>query len=405
MLFKRIFFCLFTLSIAFTLTGAPAIAREGMELKWEKVFGQNKIDMAYATCQTSDGGYIVTGKSVPIYNYGTQYFDATLLKLDSQGLLQWQRFYGGSGDDCGSAVLQTSEGGYIMAGITQKPFSSKANTDVYLVKTDASGRKQWEKYYGGEGDDTAASIRQTGEGDYIITGETVSPENGNVDVYLIKVNKDGNKVWEKIFGGYETDSGTYVRNTRDGGYIVAGKTFSPATGGYDVYLVKTDAEGKKLWEKNYGGKGWDTASMVEQTSDGGFIVTGQTSSYRDGNFDLYLLKTDHLGNKLWEKNMVINDWSTGKWVRQTPEGEYLAAGWATTANSDTHSFFLVRLSACGDKLKEYTLKNGKFNENFPLEQTADGGFIIAGWWLDALKNNRYSNDDFQYYLANLAAKN
>ncbi|WP_104371243.1 hypothetical protein [Desulfocucumis palustris] len=400
---KRIFFCIFTL-FAFIMAVTPAVAREGMNLEWEKYFGSPKIDMAYAACQTSDGGYIVTGKSLPANNSEASYYNAALLKLDSLGLLQWQKIYGGAGDDCGSAVLQTSDGGYLIAGETPKPYSVLANTDVYLVKTDASGNKLWERNYGGDNDDTAACISKTREGDYVITGETGSPENGNVDVYLIKINKDGNKIWERAFGGPDTDSGAWVSQTGDGGYIVAGKTFS-AAGGYNAYLLKTDPEGNKLWEKNYGGPGWDTAGMVEQTSDGGFIVTGQTSSFSNGNFDLYLLKTDQLGNKLWERNLVINDWSTGKWVRQTPEGEYLAAGWSTSANSPNPSFLLVRISAGGEKLKEYTLENRKFNENFPVRQTADGGFIIAGWWADTLKSSETSNDDFQYYLAKLAAKN
>jgi hypothetical protein len=160
--------------------------------------------------------------------------------------------------------------------------------DVYLIKVDANGNIRWNKTFRGGGSTLGYSVQQTSDGGYIIIGETLS--YGGYDVYLIKVDANGNMQWSKTFGGTGDDRGYSVQQTSDGGYIIVGVTRSYGAGLEDVYLIKVDANGNMQWSKTFGGQGWDAGYSVQQTSDGGYIIVGWTTSYGAGGADVYLIK-------------------------------------------------------------------------------------------------------------------
>jgi hypothetical protein len=192
------------------------------------------------------------------------------------------------------AVQQTTDGGYIVAGGTSS--IGAGNSDVYLIKTDANGNTLWTKTFGGTGDEYAYAVQQTTDGGYIVAGDTNSFGAGNRDWYLIKTDANGNTLWTKTFGGTAVDYATAVQQTMDGGYIVAGITNSFGAGNADAYLIKADTNGNTLWTKTFGGTDYDTAYAVRQTADGGYIVAGGTVSFGAGTGDMYLIKTDASGN-------------------------------------------------------------------------------------------------------------
>jgi hypothetical protein len=211
-----------------------------------------------------------------------------LSPVKAQPQVEWEKTYGGKGDDWGLCVQQTSDGGYIIVGRTDS--FGEGGGDVYLIKTDAYGNMQWSKTYGGEKNDFGYCVRQTSDGGYIIVGETSSFGEGRCDVYLVKTDSNGNIVWSKTYGGGWEDVGFCVQQTSDGGYIIVGYTWSFGEGRCDVYLVKTDAYGNMQWSKTYGGKEDDWGHCVRQTSDGGYIIVGATKSFGAGNEDVYLIK-------------------------------------------------------------------------------------------------------------------
>jgi hypothetical protein len=255
------------------------------QVEWEKTFGGQNSDWGFSVQQTSDGGYIIVGTT---WSYGAGEADVYLIKVDANGNMQWSRTFGGAREDRGFSVQQTRDGGYIIVGSTTS--YGAGLYDVYLIKVDANGNMQWSKTFGGTGHDVGYSVQQTRDGGYIIVGYTESYGAGGYDVYLIKVDANGNMQWSRTFGGSGDDEGYSVQQTSDGGYIIVGSTTSYGAGGSDVYLIKVDANGNMQWSRTFGGARDDGGSSVQQTSDGGYIIVGYTASYGAGGSDVYLIK-------------------------------------------------------------------------------------------------------------------
>ena len=321
---KRVFGIIF-LAIIFAIV-LPAIGENGDEgISFEATYGAGEHeDCGYSVQQTADGGYIIAGKT---WSYGAGEEDVYLIKTDSYGNEEWGKTFGGASRDCGYSVQQTKDSGYIIAGATSS-YGAGAG-DVYLIKTDPHGNKEWEKTFGGASYDWGSSVQQTADGGYIIAGNTYSYGAGERDVYLIKTDPYGNKEWEKTFGGADWDSGYSVQQTKDGGYIIAGNTLSYGAGEEDVYLIKTDPHGNKEWGKTFGGADCEYGLSVQQTADGGYIIAGKTYSYRVWDSDVYLIKVK--GENMEPPNVTSGHLVTSDlWIRaviQTEEKGPIEAVW------------------------------------------------------------------------------
>jgi len=309
---------------------------------WAKIYGGASDDTAFSVQQTSDGGYILAGVT---RSFGAGGYDALLIKADASGNVQWAKTYGGTSGDYAYSVQQTSDGGYIVVGYTNS--FGAGDYDIFLIKADASGNVQWAKTYGGTSGDYAYSVQQTSDGGYIVAGRTYSFGAGYYDIFLIKTDASGNVQWAKTYGGTSGDYAYSVQQTSDGGYIVAGTTWSFGAGYYDIFLIKTDASGNVQWAKTYGGTDYDWAYSVRQTSDGGYIVAGYTQSFGAGDYDIFLIKTDANGNISWAKTYGGTDYDWAYSVRQTSDGGYIVAGY-TASFGAFGDIFLIKTDANGN---------------------------------------------------------
>jgi len=257
---------------------------------WFKHYGGSSSDDAYSIQQIPDGGYIVAG-ATGSYTHGS--YDFAIYKLNSSGNKVWFKHYGGPSTDYALSIQQTSDGGYIMAGYTDS--YTYGSYDFAIYKLNSSGNKLWFKHYGGTNDDRGWSIQQTSDGGYVVAGYTNSYTYGNDDCAIYRLDSNGNKVWFKHYGGTSGDRGYSIQQTSDGGYIVAGYTESYTHGSSDFAIYKLNSSGNKVWFKHYGGTNNDHANSIQQTSDGGYVVAGYTYSYGSADFAIYKLDSD--GNK------------------------------------------------------------------------------------------------------------
>ena len=357
---------------------------------WKRVYDKTWDpcdDIGYSIVEASDGGYVITGKTVPEPNASD---DVYILKVNSNGEIIWGRSYGGDRPDGGNWVDRTSDGGYIVAGYTVS--FGHGHRDIYLIRVDSLGDSLWAKTYGGESSDEAFSVQQTIDKGFIIAGRTYSFGEGMADIYLIKVNRNGDTVWTRTYGGRSTDWSNSVRQTTDGGYIIVGGTYSFGSGFTDVYLIKIDGKGKVVWEKTFGGKSSDVGKSIQQTSDGGFIIVGSTWVKDRRNYDLYIIKTDYSGNTEWEKKYGGEHGDIGNHIIEDSDGGYVIVG---------HTYMdvlILKLDGDGNMLWSETIGEDSKSKNwqdvsdvyydigYSVLKSSDGAYVIVGssgssnWW-------------------------
>jgi PKD repeat protein len=345
--------------------------------EWNRTYGRSNIDVGYDARQTTDGGYIITGYT---RSYGAAGHNVWLIKTDSLGDMVWNKTFGGANDDEGQSVRQTTDGGYIIAGWTKS--SGAGMKDLWLIKTDSLGNKLWERLYGGANDDGATCVQQTTDGGYIVTGYTSSYGTGSVDVWLIKTDSLGNQQWSKTLGGYGSDGAWCVQQTEDGGYIFTGWTYSYGPGYVgNVWFVKTDDLGNQQWNKTFGGTDVDRGYWVQQTTDGGYVITGYTASSGAGLDDMLLIKTDTSGNEEWSKTFGGTGRDYGNMVQQTIDGGYIIAGYTLSYGAGSEDVWLVKTDALGNEQWDRTYGGIYSDVGYSVQQTTDMGYIIAGYTL------------------------
>ena len=349
-------------------------AETAPEEAWNKTFGGYSTERGWSVQQTSDGGYILAGDT---RSYGAGGSDFWLVKTDSDGNKEWDKTFGGTGLEWPCSVQQTSDGGYILAGRTD--LYGAGNIDFWLVKTDSNGNKEWDKTFGGTSGDEAHSVQQTFDGGYILAGDTGSyGATGNSDFWLVKTDSEGAKQWDRTFSGFCSDGAESVQQTSDGGYILAGYTDSYGDSGFDFWLVKTDSSGNKEWDKTFGGTDRDEAYSVQQTFDGGYILAGNTKSYGAGGSDFWLVKTDSNGNKEWDKTFGGTITELARSVRQTSDGGYILAGCTGSYGAGSLDAWLVKTDSDGNKEWDMTFGGTDDDRAQSVHQTSDGGYILAG---------------------------
>lgn len=329
--------------------------------EWERTYAKGN---GQSVQQTSDGGYIITGSF--FLSNGLE--KVVLIKTDSNGDTLWAKNYGTNDYQSGQSVVQASDGGYIVLGYT---LSTGEYSDLLIIRTDDNGDTLWTKTYGGSGPDYGRCIQQTTDGGIIITGSSAAIDSF-YKILLHKLDENGNIIWIRNYSGYRHAFGNTVQQTIDGGYIVTGLV-ELDNNKYHTILIKKDENGFTTWTKFYE----DTFFIASgiQTNEGGYIITGSRYSIDSGD-DVSLLKTDENGDSLWCKNYggIYSD--VGNFVQQTMDGGYIITGNKNLNGYQSTNLYLIKTDINGDTL--WTRTYGDKSTGESVQQTIDGGYIITG---------------------------
>ena len=345
-----------------------------LNAQWARIFGGDNDDETRYIHQTTDGGYIVAGVTE---SFGAGGSDIWVLKLSPSGEIEWQKTYGGTEVYC---VQQTSDGGYIVAGET--------SSDIWVLKLFSNGDIEWQKTYGGSDSDYPRSIQQTSDGGYIVAGTTESFGAGGRDAWILKLSSSGEIEWQKTYGGNGSDNAASIQQTSDGGYIAAGYS-SSFTETYDFWVLKLSPNGEIEWQKTYGG---NIARSIQQTSDGGYILAGWDSSFGAGGYDMWILKLSSNGDVEWQNAYGRDNDDEPYSIQQTTDGGYIVAGY-TMKTYPSRTIWVLKLSSSGEI--EWQKIGGNENNSLQerarsIQQTTDGGYIVAGY-TDSFGLNDYSS--------------
>ena len=342
--------------------------------------------------EAGDGGYILTGMTE---SYGAGNCDIWLLMIDSNGSRVWDKPFGGPGIDVGAEVQRTSDGGYIIAGYTTS--SGAGGKDAVLVKTNPNGDAEWMRTFGGRGDDVASSVREANDGGYIFAGSTDSHGIGKGDLWLVKTDQSGVEEWNRTFGGPGDDEGLAMLEAEDGGYLIAGRTDSYGSGGYDGWLIKTDHEGAIEWERTFGGSKQDGFTSIETARDGGYVICGFSNSFGAGDYDVWLIKVGSEGNLEWSTTFGGSAGDFGNSVRGSDDGGYIVSGWTSQSGSRTSpdEALLIKVSSNGTEEWRKSIGGDGVYSGISALQTRDGGYLLSGF------SNQHSAGGFDFWVMKL----
>lgn len=389
--------------------------------RWDKTFGANAQDSPSELRVAANGDYLIGGWSRSGLNGDkTQaskgFLDFWLVLTDNSGNKIWDKTIGGNDEDVLNDMQKTTDGGYILAGNSRSGISSdksepsQGSHDYWVVKIDASGNKLWDKTYGSNGLDMLYAVQQTSDGGYIfggyspgnISGDKTQASRGGDDYWIVKVDAFGSKQWDKTFGGSSNETLTSLIQTSDGGYLLGGYSYSGASGdksqvskgSSDFWIIKLNANGAKVWDKSFGGSNTETWVDLLETSTGEFLVGGTSMSgiggdktqANQGNYDYWLIKLNPQGGKIWDKTYGGNGWDEMTTIYQAPNGDYIIGGLSESGNSGDKSqisnggkdFWLLRLNSLGNKIWDASFGAALNDIPFSMQPTSDGGYIIAG---------------------------
>lgn len=353
---------------------------------WHKTYGTDLEESVKAAIQTSDQGYILAGMIYDDMGMGDT--DVFVVKTDAEGNMQWNQTFGSPelyADDGAYSVVQASDGGFIIGGWLSS--SSISSTDFWLIKTDVNGNMEWNKTYGGTGEEKAYSIISTVDGGYALLGTNSPYGTSHRDVWLVKTDQNGDMQWNKTYNIAEYDSGRAVVQTVDGGFAIAGGTSSGADSNF--LLIKTNASGETEWNQTYGGLGGESAYSLVQTGDGGYALAGVYTPSGSFKPDMWLVKTNSSGNMEWNNTLGGTGRDVVYSLIQTEDGGFAAAGYTDSIGHGSFDGWLIKMDSNGSFQWEIA-HGGESSDSIQsvIQLPSDEGYVLAG------STNSFGPDDF-----------
>jgi hypothetical protein len=380
-------------------------------IEWQRSFGGSNNDRAFCIAQTMDNGFIIAGQTFSSDGDVSSYFgngDIWVVKLDSAGIMTWQKSFGDTIIESATSIQQTLDGGYIVYGYSSADdmgdIPKRGTSDLLIIKLNKTGGITWKKSLGGSNSERPGEIQQTTDGGYIVGGSSkskdgdVTENNGDFDYWIVKFNGSGDIVWQNSYGGTGSEGLNSIQQTSDGGYIAAGsseskdKDVTDNHGHFDYWVIKIDNTGNLIWQKSFGGSRDDFAYSVKQTSDQGYIVAGTTlsrdgdASANSGSISYLIIKLDALGNMEWIKSYGGSAADEARSIVQTKDGGYVIAGYTDSNDGDVAGnhdpyntdFWILKINRFGGIEWQKRLGGSNLEFAFSIVLTKDDGYAVAG---------------------------
>ncbi len=342
------------------------------QITFQRTYGDTADDGGQSVVQTADGGYYVVGYTC---SSGASGADVFVIATDPWGDERWTQTFGGQpGDDYGYGVAMTANGDCLAAGY----LVTMGHADVALHGNTADGGQLWIQVYGGSSDDMAYSVALNSDGGFIVAGATYSFGAGPPNAYVLRTDSLGDTLWTHAYGGAGEDYALSARQTADSGFIICGTTYSYGAGQSDIYLIKTDAAGDTQWTRTYGGAEHEHGHSVQQTADLGYIICGTTYSFGAGDADIWLVRTNASGDTLWTRTFGGDTADLGHSVAQTADHGFILCGQTASFGAGNYDAWLIKTDSSGDTLWTRTFGGGSDDVGYSVQPTTDGGFIMAG---------------------------
>ena len=379
----KFFIFMILFSLPFLLTSKDDISNQDQNIYWARAYGKNSTNnnIGYDIKPTKDGGFIITGLT---WAYASGGCDLWILKLSTKGEIEWQKTYGGSGYDgyWRVDIHQTDDEGYIVAADTTSFGSMQGK--IWILKLSPSGDIRWQKIYGGFQNDYPGDIQITDDGGFIVVGTAYGPDR-NYDMWVLKLTHDGEIEWQKLFGDSNWQEGNSIQQTSDGGFIVSGVS---SGSGYDSWILKLDSTGDIQWQKYLSGDGriayLTHFCRIFPTNDGGYILVESTDIFGVGEHDIWLLKLNASGDIQWQKTYGGSETEAPGYVnsaQQTNDGGYILTGLTYSFGTENFSCWLLKLDNQGviEWQKIYKGTPGENKQPFAIYQVASGDLIVSGY--------------------------
>lgn len=351
-----------------------------------RTYGGKSFDIGKTICRLQEGGFVLAGRTESF----SSSIDLLLVRTDEAGGTVWQKHFGDEETEEAFDVIQTKNGNILVVGTSDSYGAGPGINDMWAVMVDRNGTELWKKTYGSEMSvDVAKSVVETEDGGFLIVGNslTIMPNALPSDIIAVKINAQGGVVWEKRYGGTSNEEAADVIRTPEG-FAILGSTESAGKGSWDVWLASIDKQGKLLWEKTYGGGDVDMGNGLIQTKDGGYAIAGHTYSFSQGSSDIWAVRTDAKGTQLWAKTFGALGADEAYSILETAEGNLLAAGYTETwqANQDGDNIskdgpnvYLILINPKGEKVWEKSIGGERDQRAYDAVETADKGFAIVGF--------------------------
>jgi hypothetical protein len=341
---------------------------------WNQTYGGPASENCFSLLKTNDGGYAMAGHT---YSLGAGDADVWLVKTDQFGNLQWNQTFGTAGYEDAQDLLITDDGGYLI--VARSTTFGAGDNDLWLIKTDTLGNMQWNKTIGGIDYDKAWRIIKTPDENYAFAGITRSFGAGGNDYWLLKTDYLGNVIWNTTIGGTGDDRARCLINTPDGGFLLTGWSNSYGAGALDVWLVKTDSLGNHQWNATYGGIETERSSSLISTNDGGYIIAGNTASFGEGETDIFVVKTDFQGNMEWNRTYGGPAGEISTKIINTDDGGYGIAGRTYSFGSGESDIWFIKIDQNGNIVFNQTYGGEMADISHSIIENDDGGYVISGY--------------------------